>query len=169
MKPKRKPKGKTSTIRKILVPTDFSPASEQALRQAAQIALPLGAEVVLLHVVERFPYSASEGFVFVDHRPALIAVSRSLLDSLIQKWIPKPLRAFPRLATGTPHQEIIRTARREGVQLIVLGTHGRSGVGHMLLGSVAEKVVRTASCPVLTVRSTGRKKTTVTARRRSRR
>ena len=141
-------------IRKILVPTDFSDCSEAALAYGRQMAQAFGASLHVLHVVQD-PYTqpwAAEAF------PAP-------LGDLLVQWeeqararmvdaLPEAERASTTVATqiGSPFFEIVRYAQDEQIDLIVLGTHGRGPLGHMLLGSVAEKVVRKAPCPVLTVR-----------------
>ena len=141
-------------LKKILVPTDFSECSAAAVSYGRALATAFGAELHLLHVVQD-PYTqpwAAEAF------PAP-------LGDLLQEWeqqaearlktlIPETERATSIAATviGSPFYEIVRYAAEHNVDLIVIGTHGRGPLGHMLLGSVAEKVVRKAPCPVLTVR-----------------
>ncbi len=141
-------------IRKILVPTDFSECSDAALEYGRHMADTFGAALHVLHVVQD-PYTqpwAAEAF------PAPIGdllaqweeqARKRMLDS-----IPEDRRASATVATriGSPFLEIVRYAQEQQVDLIVIGTHGRGPIGHMLLGSVAEKVVRKAPCPVLTVR-----------------
>ena len=142
------------TIRKILVPTDFSECSDGALEYGRHMADTFGAALHVLHVVQD-PYTqpwAAEAF------PAALGdllaqweeqARRRMLDS-----VPEDRRATATVATrtGSPFLEIVRYAEEQQVDLIVIGTHGRGPLGHMLLGSVAEKVVRKAPCPVLTVR-----------------
>jgi nucleotide-binding universal stress UspA family protein len=142
------------SIRRILVPTDFSDCSEEAVRYGRDLATALGASLHLLHVVQD-PYTqpwAAEAF------PAP-------LGDLLTQWeeqararmagdLSEADRSKVTIVTqiGSPFFEIIRYAQEQHVDLIVIGTHGRGPIGHMLLGSVAEKVVRKAPCPVLTVR-----------------
>jgi nucleotide-binding universal stress UspA family protein len=144
-------KTKTSRIRKILVPTDFSPHSDYALDYAATLAKQLGAKIVLLHVIDSMSYSVTDTFTVIEHRRALETTARTLLNNLRQDLVEKGLSVTTHLATGAPYHEILKKSRQEKVDLIAMGTHGRTGVRHFLLGSVAEKVLRLSTCPVLTV------------------
>lgn len=134
-------------IRKILVPTDFSEASSAALEFAAAIAHDQQGELLIVHVSP--PRSQSEA-----DSPTLdpdTAALHRLLDETQPQHRQVPFR---RLAWhGDPAPTIVAGAEREGVDLIVIATHGRSGISRLLLGSVAESVVRRARCPVLTLRS----------------
>ncbi|MCH8828162.1 MAG: universal stress protein [Planctomycetes bacterium] len=142
-------------IQKILIATDFSDHSRIALRYAAEFARVFDSQVLICNVVEasgilsQLPPGGESYFP-----PNLPEVHRRQSEELCAK-----LQAeFPagksevRVVVGKPFAEIVRMAREEDVDLIVLGTHGRGAIGHMLLGSVAERVVRKAPCPVLTVR-----------------
>jgi len=140
-------------IKKILVGTDFSPYSEKAVDYAVQLANEFGAKIVLVHVIESFGYSVTDSMTVVGHDKALTVTAKALLDNLKKQLMEEGLSVNGHLADGTPYREIIKKAKEEAVDLIVVGTHGRSGVEHLLIGSVAEKVVRAAHCPVLTVRS----------------
>lgn len=142
-----------SPIRKILVPTDFSACSEQAARYAAMIAQAFKARVLLVHVVEPLTYGMSEAFNVSDHFVTLKAIAGSLLEEAHRRLAKRGIPVEADLLTGVPYREILQKSRRAGADLIVMGTHGRTGVEHFLLGSVAEKVVRLSSCPVVTVRS----------------
>jgi nucleotide-binding universal stress UspA family protein len=137
-------------IRTILQPTDFSPQSGHAFQVACALAHDYGARVVLLHV--RAPeLGYGEGFV-VPADPE--AEDRALLRELEQMQPPDPaVRVWRAVQEGNPATEIVRAAEEIGCDLIVMGTHGRSGVGRLLMGSVAEAVQRKAPCPVLTTRS----------------
>lgn len=143
---------KVLQIRKILVPTDFSPHSDQAVDYAAMIAKAFKANIVLMHVTEPFPYTVTDTLIVIEYGRTLGAIARSLLDGARKKLVTKGLRVKNHLVSGTPYREIVKKAEQEKVAMIVMGTHGRRGVEHLLLGSVAEKVVRLAACPVLTVR-----------------
>jgi nucleotide-binding universal stress UspA family protein len=143
-------------LKTILVPTDFSQASEVALRYGKAFAEAFGASLHLLHVVEEplVPAWTSEGYI-----PALEGVRQELerrarekLEQLLQPDERQQYQVQLALRTGSPFVEIIRYARDQQIDLIVMGTHGRGPIAHMLLGSVAERVVRKAPCPVLTVR-----------------
>ena len=145
-------------IRKILVPTDFSDCSESALRYGRAMAAALGASLHLLHVVQD-PYTqpwAAEAF------PAplgdLLVQWEEQARKRMLETLPEAEQAHVTIATqiGSPFFEIVRYAQEQQIDLIVIGTHGRGPIGHMLLGSVAEKVVRKAPCPVLTVRHSQR-------------
>jgi len=143
-------------FRRILCPVDFSAASEGALRAAAVLAKQLGGTLTLLHV-DVVPGSATpEGLL--ETPPALAADLTAPADRPLVEW--KALaerlgaaRVEAVRSVGQPAQEILALARRERCDLLVLGTHGRTGLGHLLLGSVAEQVVRQAPCPVLTLGS----------------
>ena len=141
-------------IRTILVPTDFSDCSTAALDYGRHLADAFGASLHVLHVVQD-PYTqpwAAEAF------PAplgdLLVQWEDQARARIVEALPPEERGRTTVVTqiGSPFFEIVRYAQEQKVDLIVLGTHGRGPIGHMLLGSVAEKVVRKAPCPVLTVR-----------------
>jgi nucleotide-binding universal stress UspA family protein len=141
----------TVSRRKILVATDFSPGSDEALDRAIEIAKSSTAKVEIIHVIElaeEYPFGliyldADSGALYthVDHELARRA------DRLRQAG----LEADTKIAEGNASSEIAKRGRELGADLIVVGTHGRTGRAHAMLGSVAERVVRRASCPVLTV------------------
>jgi nucleotide-binding universal stress UspA family protein len=142
------------TLKTVLVPTDFSECSDAALRYGRALASSFGATLHLLHVVQD-PYTqpwAAEAFPtpLGDMLNEWQAQARERLCKLV----PEAERAATMVTTvvGSPALEIVRYASEQGIDLIVIGTHGRGPFGHMLLGSVAERVVRKAPCPVLTVR-----------------
>jgi nucleotide-binding universal stress UspA family protein len=142
---------------RILVPTDFSPPSQVALEQARMLAEHFGATLQLLHVVEE-PNSAS-GFVADGFAPATdtmraaqLAQARDALARLVSPADRMRLHLTTQVVCGVPAAAIVDYANATGTTLIVMGTHGRTGLAHLLMGSVAEQVVRTASCAVLTVR-----------------
>jgi nucleotide-binding universal stress UspA family protein len=147
MKRKKRP----SRIQRILVPTDFSAHSEHALNYAAILAKQLGAKIILLHVIDSMSYSVTDTLIVIEHRRALETTARALLDNFRQALVAQGLAVTVYLMTGAPYEEILKKSRREKADLIAMGTHGRTGVRHLLLGSVAEKVVRLSTCPVLTV------------------
>jgi nucleotide-binding universal stress UspA family protein len=143
-------------LHRILVPTDFSKFSQNALTYAAAFAEKFGAELYLLHVVQNLALVI----------PDAIPVEPPLLPSL-EQLTPAVHTAFDRIIAenklqgltihrevreGPPFYEIIQLAKEANIDLIVMGTHGHTGLAHVLLGSVTEKVVRKAPCPVLTVR-----------------
>ncbi len=140
-------------LKQILVPTDFSESSEAAVRYAKAFAETFGASLHLLHVIE-----SPVVYGWEVYNPALV---RDNVEKLAREQLGKVLtdaeiaRYHVQLATlaGSPFVEIIRYAREKDIDLIVMGTHGHSGLVHVLLGSVSEKVVRKAPCPVLTVKT----------------
>lgn len=143
-----------NAVRKILVATDFSEVSEQAVAYARDLAQRLGAELLILHVYEvpmlAFPI---EG---VAISPATWAADLSShwqrkLDDAAARHRGEGVSVTTLLRTGIAHEEIHRVADVEGVDLVVVGTHGRTGAQRVLLGSIAERVIRTAIRPVLSV------------------
>jgi len=146
-------------LNRILAPTDFSACSEHALRYACEFAEAFGAELHLLHVIEPPAAAYSEfgiGYVGIQGmEDDLKQATQEKLSTLPNpKWA-QQLSVSRTLTMGTAFVEIVRYAREHDFDLIVLGTHGRGAIAHMLLGSTAEKVVRKSPCPVLTVRPEG--------------
>jgi nucleotide-binding universal stress UspA family protein len=143
-------------LRRILVPTDFSKHSHNALQYAVAFADKFGSELHLLHVVQDLalflPDTVAVSPVAAPPVDQLTAAVREALLRVIRDNGLERLTVCPEVREGTPFYEIIRCAKEKDVDLIVMGTHGRSGLAHVLLGSVSEKVVRKAPCPVLTVR-----------------
>jgi len=144
-------------LRRILFPTDFSDLSLHAFKYARSFAEAYKAELHVLHVVdEAFQYWMAMGPNSMPVGPApdeLEDVSRKELDKFVQTHmadVTAPL--VQAVGSGRPFLEIIAYARRQGIDLIVIATHGRGELKHALLGSVAERVVRKAPCPVLTIR-----------------
>jgi len=138
-------------LKTILHPTDFSPRSEYAFRLACSLARDHGARVLLLHVVTPQP-AVSYGEMIVE--PDGAAQVEQAWQALRQIKAPDPaVKLELRVEEGFAAAEIVRVAEETGADMIVLGTHGRSGLGRLLMGSVAEQVVRRAKCPVLTVKS----------------
>lgn len=143
-------------IEKVLCPVDFSPFSAHALDYAVAMAGLSRAELILLHVME-LPAHALPGnsldFAFSaelieEHRKTCAERLDALLTATQARY-PNTRRV---LVSGIPFLEIIQQAKQDDVDLIVMGTHGRTGLAHVLIGSVAEKVVRKAPCPVLTIK-----------------
>lgn len=143
-------------LQKVLVPTDFSEPSAKALDYGKELARAFGASLHVLHAVEEpFVHGwTSEGYLAAlpEIREQALAEATRRLEEAVPA--DERSRQATELATrvGDPFREILRYAKGRAVDLIVMGTHGRGGMAHLLLGSVAEKVVRTAPCPVLTVR-----------------
>ncbi len=144
-------------LKRILVPTDFSEPSERALDYARALAPALGCSVDVLHVIEEpFVHGWTvEGYVanLPEFRSSLEARAREELAKGVPEAGEEHSRYCVAVRFGNPFTEIARYAEEARIDLVVMGTHGRGGVAHLLLGSVAERVVRTAPCPVLTVRA----------------
>ena len=144
-----------SQVKRILVPVDFSESSRQALRFARDWALRFGAEMCLLHVLE--PTPEINAFPDVLMVPPIAAPdfrerARVELEKLALQEIPASIKASQHIRVGVAYDEIANTARELVVDLIVISTDGRTGLMHALIGSTAERVVRHAPCPVLTLR-----------------
>ena len=160
-------------IKKILVPIDYSDDAHEALQWGANLAQQYGAQLLLLHVI---PKAVEEVFrhdpgwepllSFFDpdtaterglHPPEpiiidLVESARDELAVFAHEVIDETVPMGMKIAVGKPAEEILRVAQEQGIDLIVMGRHGRTGLRHALLGSVSERVVRTAPCPVFTVR-----------------
>jgi nucleotide-binding universal stress UspA family protein len=142
------------TLKHILVSTDFSPSSSSAIELAVSLASQLDAELTLLHVwdVPVYPYLE----LTVGTADVTASIERAATDCLeaqlkkVQASLP---RAKSRLMMGLPWQQILAAAKDGNADLLVMGTHGRRGLEHALMGSVAEKLVRLSTIPVLTVRA----------------
>jgi len=144
-------KNEKERIKKILVPIDFSDYSKSTIEFACTIAERFSATLVLVHVIESLPYSVTDTFQLVEHRKALETLARTLLRNLSDQLRARNVAIKTHLVWGNPSREILAKARIEKADLIVMGTHGRSGLPHLVLGSVAEKTVRLSRIPVLTV------------------
>jgi nucleotide-binding universal stress UspA family protein len=144
-----------TVFRRILVPTDFSPQSEAAWGLARRLARAVGAEIVLLHVFVEAPLYSESAFAAERVREAY-AAGRQWVQEQLARWAAtaegEGLTVKTLLRSGVPYEEIVATTRAEGADLIVIGTHGYGGVDRLLLGSVADRVLRLAPCPVLGVR-----------------
>jgi len=140
----------------ILMPTDLSSHSLRALPYAIGLARQFDATLEVVSVIEPSLQVSDAAWVEVDavasteHAQSTI---RQHLEDRILKQLPDDIRARSAIVTGNPVNEIVRRAENIGADLIVMATHGRSGIGHMLMGSAAEAVVRKAPCPVLTLKS----------------
>jgi len=166
-----------SVFASILVPVDFSPYSAAALRYAAAIAGRFGSSVLVVHVISR-ESGAQEaqrrlqerGLVLPGGARAagtpevaetvladIVTTQREQLYTELVQMLPPQLAAYPvelRVLVGPPFERILETAVREEIALIIMGTHGRTGLSRVVLGSIAERVTRLAPCPVLTVKAT---------------
>ena len=146
-------------INTILFPTDFSQGARAAMDHAISLARDYNARLILLYVIQDI--SIAEWYI-----PSSLSVA-DLVDDMqksawkeMDKWAEevstKVKNVEKMVVRGVPFAEIIKTARDKNADMIVIGTHGRTGIDHMLFGSTAEKVVRKAACPVLTVRIAGK-------------
>lgn len=141
-------------LRKVLVPIDFSECSRKALQYAVPLAQQFNASLVLVYVLPVHYYVGSE-FGPVDlplPETELLRNSEEQLARFAQREIGERVASECRVLRGPPVHELVRAAREEEADLILLSTHGHTGLKHVLLGSVAENVVRFAPCPVLVVR-----------------
>jgi nucleotide-binding universal stress UspA family protein len=144
------------SLKKILLPTDFSEYSEAAREYACSFVEKFRAELHLLHVLQDLiAMSPEPGMSFPPPGDYMKDLEASAVQALAKRpgdALPGDYTVLRNVRHGSPFLEIIRYAKELDIDLIVMGTHGRTGLAHVLLGSVAEKVVRKAPCPVLTVR-----------------
>ena len=140
------------TFKNILVPTDFSETSEHAFGYAKALAESFDGRLYVLHVIPD-PYAQLWSIEATGVAiPELLKTWEKDARERLERMKPQALESELITQVGHPFLQIIRYAKEHSIDLIVLGTHGRGPIGHMFLGSVAEKVVRKAPCPVLTVR-----------------
>lgn len=143
-------------VRRILHPTDFSRASGAAFLKAVALAKESRAELLLVHVLLPTTPFIGDGYISPKTYEELEASARRGAQRELAKVVAKAQKAKARvkavLLEGVPYDRIARVARSKRADLIVMGTHGRSGLSKFFLGSVAERVIALASCPVLTVR-----------------
>jgi nucleotide-binding universal stress UspA family protein len=142
-------------LKRILVPTDFSESARLALRYGISFAREYGAELTLLHVVETvavgyasdlFPVPMAEVF------QEIAGYARGELGKLAEQARAEGVKVVEKVVQGKPAGEILRVAREDTIDVIVLGTHGKGVLDHALFGSTTERVVRKAPCPVLSCR-----------------
>ena len=141
-------------LKRILVPLDFSSSSRRALRFAREWAARFGSEVFLLHVIEpmnTFGVLGTEPIMPLLP-PDFHEQARAELENFVRQEFPDSAKVSVHLRDGIAYDEIATAARELGADIIIIATHGRSGLSHVLLGSTAERVVRHAPCPVLTLR-----------------
>jgi nucleotide-binding universal stress UspA family protein len=145
-------------LQRILLPTDFSTYSAAATKYACELATRFDAELHVLHTLEVHLSSTPDFGMGLD-LPRYVKESRSAAEKALAGVLDPQWSAGRKVVQavveGSPKVEIVRYARQHDIDVIVLATHGRSGLAHVLIGSVAENVVRTAPCPVLTVRPEG--------------
>jgi nucleotide-binding universal stress UspA family protein len=145
------------TIKDILVATDFGPASANALRYGRALAGRFGARLHVLHVTHNTYLAAAAMYgyagVHFDAQEEIERTARQQTEALLTDEDRRDLQAIATTVTdNSPAMAVVEYARNHGIDLLVLGTHGRGALSHLLMGSVAERVVRMAPCPVLTVR-----------------
>lgn len=139
-------------IKTVLCPIDYSKGSLAALEYALHFALKEAASLYLMHVID---VRYLEGYTPLEvARPDSETINRinEELGERVPGDVRKKIRVETIVTVGIPVLEIVNTAKEKGVDVIIMGTHGRTGIAHVIMGSVAENVVRRAHCPVLTVR-----------------
>ena len=145
-----------SRIRRIVHPSDFSRASGAAFAKAVDLAKTNRAELLVVHVLVPTVPMVGEGYVppklYEEIEASARAHAQKQLGALVAKAKKAGARAKSLLSEGVPHEQITRAARSKRADLVVIGTHGRTGLAKFFLGSVAGRVVSIAPCPVLTVR-----------------
>ena len=144
-------------IRRILYPSDFSPASRPAFKRAMELAKSLRSQLLIVHVLAPPPI-IGEGYITAETVETLLRSQRHAAQRQLRVLVARAKAAGVRVSsllveTGMTHEQIVRVARRKRADMIVMGTHGRTGLTRLLLGSVAARVIATARCPVLTVRA----------------
>ncbi len=142
-------------LTKILVPTDFSESSKAALPYAIDLARKYEAKIVIFHVFDEeliSPIFFETGVTAQDYFQRIQEHFEAAVNEFLEDIDIQGLEVEAQLGNGKPFVEIIKFARENGIDLIVMATHGRSGLSHAFLGSVTEKVIRKSFCPVLIVR-----------------
>lgn len=143
------------SFEKILVATDFSDCAVEACSYALTLAHKFDASLLVLHVINE-PVDLRGFYVphisFDQLEKEIADGAASMLESFCRENIKDFNNYTTAVVSGVPYEEIIRTAQEQNASLIVIGTHGRSGLDHLIFGSTAERVVRSAPCPVLTIR-----------------
>ena len=149
-------------IKNILCPVDHSDCSKEALKYAVSFAIKDNSKLYLLHVIDirTFDESINAMTPQIPDDKTLAQLKTKLLDCIPEE-IRDDMDVEALVVQGIPFVEIISTAKKNDVDMIVLGSHGRTGITHMMMGSVSEKVVRKAPCPVLIVRRSDQKFTTL--------
>ena len=143
-------------IQRILYATDYSKASDRALEEAINLAKQNEAELLVVHVLEPIPYAAGEEFggaeLYLKLEDATKREAQTSMDKLIRRLQRSKVKAKSLLLRGSAHDQIVKAAKSKRADMIVIGTHGRTGLSKLSMGSVAAKVVSAATCPVVTVR-----------------
>ncbi len=140
-------------IKKVLVPTDFSDLSNLAIKESLPLIQKLKSEVIFLHVLERLDHPDDMTALFDEGYAYLMDRSNALLNDLVVEAKAAGLEAKGLLKNGVPYLEIVALADKEKVDLIMMGTHGRKGLNHLMMGSQTERVIRHAKCSVLTIKA----------------
>jgi len=143
-------------LRRIMHPTDFSSASNRALQIAVEFAKRDKAELLLVHVLIPHviypPDTDGDPALYIELERTARRQAESSLEALVNKIKRAKVKVTGLLLKGTAHDQIVRAAKNRRADMIVIGTHGRTGISKLLMGSVAGRVIAHASCPVLTVR-----------------
>jgi nucleotide-binding universal stress UspA family protein len=147
-------------LKKILCPIDFSLPSDRALQSAVNLAEHYSAAIILVHAINEIDPTPSPAYTLTHHLmeqiPQIMGQmtenAHKAMQDLITNHIGTRVPAYHRVVIGAPAESIVKLAEDEQADMIVMATHGRSGLKGLFFGSVAEKVVRTATCPVLTMR-----------------
>jgi nucleotide-binding universal stress UspA family protein len=144
------------TAKHILVRTDFSEYADHALDYAITLAQKLRARLTLLHIIQLTPMTMGDmyGYSLEADLEAMESEAQRQMQALLNRVHQEGLESETAIVQGVPFQMIVDMAESQDIDLIVMGTHGRAGLTHALMGSVAEKVVRMAPCPVLVTRGT---------------
>ena len=146
-------------LKKILCPTDFSEPACKAIKAAGEMAEKFSSELILIHVVGPVPVletpTGLAGFDVAAYQQELSDSAESSLQLRLEEHIPESVNARTLVVHGEAAHEIVRVAKEEGVDLIVVSTHGATGWRERIFGAVSEKVLRHAECPVLTVHRSG--------------
>ncbi|MBN2541428.1 universal stress protein [bacterium] len=144
-------------IEKIICPVDFSEPSKIALKEANALALQYSAELLVVHIVEpiltlygKIEPGSVDVPVYEEERRK---IAEKMLHDLVEEKVSKKLKVTAILETGDPVDEIIRIVEDEAADIIVIATHGRKGFSHFVFGSVTEKIIRLAPCPLLVIRA----------------
>jgi nucleotide-binding universal stress UspA family protein len=141
------------TIKSILCPVDFSDAARNAVRYACEFAKSMGSKVYLLNVVEPRPMAADLSMNYIPLEEDLERAAGEDLDEILQEVKKSGIDAEADVMIGTPAEVILEQAGKLDVSLLIMGSHGKTGLSRLLMGSVAEVVVRKANCPVLIVKA----------------
>jgi universal stress protein A len=143
-------------IKKILHATDFSKASARALQEAIKLAKDNNAQLLVVHVIEPMPYVVGGEFggaeIYTKLEDMAKRNAQSSMSKLMERLKKLKVKAESLLLRGSSHEQIVKAARNKKADMIVIGTHGRTGLSKLFMGSVAGKVVSLAACPVMTVR-----------------